>query len=681
MALVNPQIAMSYRPTTEYQPRNALAEYAQLQSIVGAQRQAEVADMQLQRMRQEDAEIERIHQLAKQYGAPESRLKMGQELFASRNPQQRELGYKIIQHEENKALFERAERNFGYASSSAAGAAPGAGVTPSFRIAGKDVPMGTLGTGTFDSADALDIGVVPPQRPPLSAEDRAAVVASMGPSGLKAGLREHLTELNVGPYTGLNAAQMTAVLRANPDERAALDRALPSMKIPGVSAGQVPAFSQLSRDLLSPETRAAQDFNYAPSLPASAFAPAAPAAAPAANVLAAQQGATPPPSVNQLAAAGGGKSLEQLQREFITYSNLAKLGAPGAEGRLELIKQQIEDARKAYEVGGRLVTREGKILYEAPPPPTELTKTMRDRDALIASLRAKGEDPSKNADVIAYNGKISILTREASSDLTKAMRDRDTLIASLQARGIDPSRNADVIAYNDKIRKLTTHQPAAQQNVYAYTPASETAQAEFMRGVRTTYDALKNAPATLKNIEAAKALVPGAAGFMGAGGEPLLKAASFLNNRFGMSISTQGVTDATELRSRLFAGVIENLRKLDAQPTQAQQQALQDAIGNLGTDPSALPRVLDAMAQSVRDKVELYNKDVTSAEQRGVRFPYKPQIELPPVTSAPGAAAAQIPAGAAAPTAGVIVRLPNGTDMTFPNAEAAANFKRKAGLP
>jgi len=48
MALVNPQIAMSFRPTTEYQPRNALAEYAQLQSIVGAQRQAEVADMQLQ---------------------------------------------------------------------------------------------------------------------------------------------------------------------------------------------------------------------------------------------------------------------------------------------------------------------------------------------------------------------------------------------------------------------------------------------------------------------------------------------------------------------------------------------------------------------------------------------------------------------------------------------------------
>jgi hypothetical protein len=647
MALVNPQIAMSYRPTTEYQPRNALAEYAQLQSIVGAQRQAEVADMQLQRMRQEDAEIERIHQLAKQYGAPESRLKMGQELFASRNPQQRELGYKIIQHEENKALFERAERNFGYASSSAAPAAAPA--------APASAPGAILGGGA----------------PAAPAPAPAAAAAPVAPAPAPAVPRSGTAKEIFDEY-GEDAAKFfedKGYFVPNMFTRLA-DQPRVNPEVAARAAESAALTAQFVKDMNAEGAR----FRAALNLP-----PAAPAGA--TNVLAAQQGATPPENVNQMAAAGGGKSLQQLQREFMTYSQLAKLNVPGAEGRLELIKQQMEDARKAYEVGGRLVTREGKILYEAPPPPTELTKTMRDRDALIASLRAKGEDPSKNADVIAYNGKISTLTREASSDLTKAMRDRDTLIASLQARGIDPSKNADVIAYNNKIRKLTTHQPAAQQNVYAYTPASETAQAEFMRGVRTTYDALKNAPATLKNIEAAKALVPGAAGFMGAGGEPLLKAASFLNNRFGMSISTQGVTDATELRSRLFAGVIENLRKLDAQPTQAQQQALQDAIGNLGTDPSALPRVLDAMAQSVRDKVELYNKDVTSAEQRGVRFPYKPQIELPPVTPAPGAAAAQIPAGAAAPAAGVIVRLPNGTDMTFPNAEAAANFKRKAGLP
>ncbi|NBS71614.1 hypothetical protein EBT31_22285, partial [bacterium] len=114
MALVNPQIAMSYRPTVEYQPRNALAEYAQVQNIMGAQTQQEVARMQMERMKQEDAEIERIHQIAMQHGGPENRLEMGKALFASRNPQQRELGYKIIQHEEAKKMFEAAESRFGY---------------------------------------------------------------------------------------------------------------------------------------------------------------------------------------------------------------------------------------------------------------------------------------------------------------------------------------------------------------------------------------------------------------------------------------------------------------------------------------------------------------------------------------------------------------------------------------
>lgn len=48
MALVNPQIAMSYRPTVEYQPRNALAEYAQIQQIVGAQEQQQLNALKIQ---------------------------------------------------------------------------------------------------------------------------------------------------------------------------------------------------------------------------------------------------------------------------------------------------------------------------------------------------------------------------------------------------------------------------------------------------------------------------------------------------------------------------------------------------------------------------------------------------------------------------------------------------------
>lgn len=161
-------------------------------------------------------------------------------------------------------------------------------------------------------------------------------------------------------------------------------------------------------------------------------------------------------------------------------------------------------------------------------------------------------------------------------------------------------------------------------------PASEEAQKEFMKEMRQTYSALKQAPTVLSNIEAAKKLIPQAKGFMGAGGEGVLQAASFLNNRLGTNINTEGVKSAEELRSRLFLGIMDNLKKLDSQPSQQQQAALQQALGSIGTDPNALPRVLDVFGETIRQKVDLYNEEAASAESRGVKFPYKPTITLTP---------------------------------------------------
>ena len=184
--------------------------------------------------------------------------------------------------------------------------------------------------------------------------------------------------------------------------------------------------------------------------------------------------------------------------------------------------------------------------------------------------------------------------------------------------------------------------------VDAFVPASEQAQVEYVKEISATRRALANAADTIKNVEAAKALIPTASTFMGTGGEPLLAAASFLNNRLGFSIATRGITDATELRTRLFEGILDNLKKLDSQPSQEQQRVLGEALGNLGTDPSALPRILDRIAETMRDRVDRYNQDVTEAENRGVKFPYKPQIDLPPVkspSSRTSAGAGQAPAG------------------------------------
>jgi hypothetical protein len=184
---------------------------------------------------------------------------------------------------------------------------------------------------------------------------------------------------------------------------------------------------------------------------------------------------------------------------------------------------------------------------------------------------------------------------------------------------------------------------AAQTNVNAFTPASVEAQKQFIQDVAKERSVLRTAPDTIKNIEAAKKLIPTASTFMGKGGEPLLAAASFLNNRLGFGISTQGVTDATVLRTRLFEGILDNLKKLDSQPSQEQQRVLSEALGNLGTDPAALEQILNRIGETVTDRVDRYNTDVTESEARGIKFPFKPQITLPQRPRAPGSAVSQIP--------------------------------------
>jgi hypothetical protein len=167
-----------------------------------------------------------------------------------------------------------------------------------------------------------------------------------------------------------------------------------------------------------------------------------------------------------------------------------------------------------------------------------------------------------------------------------------------------------------------------QTNVNAFTPASEEAQRDFIKSTRTTYDQLKQVPVALESIEKAKALIPASKGFMGPGGETLLEAAKFLNNRVGTNINTDGIKNAEELRTRIFFNIMDNLKKMDAQPSQQQQQIMQESLGKLGTDPNALPAILDAFGDAMRGKVDLHNREVQGAIQRGVKFPYDPLITI-----------------------------------------------------
>jgi hypothetical protein len=86
------------------------------------------------------------------------------------------------------------------------------------------------------------------------------------------------------------------------------------------------------------------------------------------NALAASAGASPQPSVNALSA---GPTLADLQAQ---YREVSRFSAPGAKAEAELLKEQIKALQTPREVGGRLVTGAGQVLFESPEKGTELQR-------------------------------------------------------------------------------------------------------------------------------------------------------------------------------------------------------------------------------------------------------------------------------------------------------------------
>jgi len=392
---------------------------------------------------------------------------------------------------------------------------------------------------------------------------------------------------------------------------------------------------------------------------AGAGARAAMAAMP--NALAAQVAPAEPVANAMLAqppaAASVGNAMASKQAQIAEINKQLKIATsprfaevPNIDKEIARLERQLKQLteNKYHVVDGNLVDETGKAIFTAaakPPTQSELARLMSERAALIASGAALTDNR-----VVAYDNAITKASAPSAgqpSDVTRLIAERNAAVTA--------NRPADEIAaLNAAIKKATTSTPpiSVETKVNTYMPASEEAQRDFIKSTRATYDTLKNAPGTLKNIEEAIKLIPNAKGFMGPGGESLLDAASFLNNRLGTNINTKGITDATELRSRLFQGIIENLRKLDANPTENQQNAMRVALGNIGTDPNALPAVLNSFADTVRSKVDMHNAEVEGAVSRGVKFPYDPTIKLPTFTPPAPSGAALIPTGKPAAAAG-----------------------------
>jgi hypothetical protein len=176
MALVNPNIAMSYKPTTEYQPRNALAEYAQIQQIQGGQ-------MQMAKLKRDEEALDTMMQTITAKGGPSDPMVAADAMIKSRNPNFMAAGLAIQQtHRDTQQ------------TRAALGLPPLRGIatpnaTPINALSPTPPTSGALGSGTFDpmapAAPAAPTNAMVPAAAPV-APTNAMVAGGMSPEVMRA---------------------------------------------------------------------------------------------------------------------------------------------------------------------------------------------------------------------------------------------------------------------------------------------------------------------------------------------------------------------------------------------------------------------------------------------------------------------------------------------------------------
>ena len=193
---------------------------------------------------------------------------------------------------------------------------------------------------------------------------------------------------------------------------------------------------------------------------------------------------------------------------------------------------------------------------------------------------------------------------------------------------------------------------APMTQIAAFKPAAETIQEEAVKNLTKTYDQLKTAKVDIQNLRNAASLAKTEARkYMGTGGQAFLSAAKFLKNRLGVDVDTKAIVNAEAARTTLFQTVLNNLRKLDAQPSQQQQMIMQEALGSLDTDPDALGAVVQVYEDVIRGRVEQHNAEVAQVKENKIPLPYDLAIKIPEKLTTP-------PPGSAPPGTPVTVNTP-----------------------
>ena len=304
-------------------------------------------------------------------------------------------------------------------------------------------------------------------------------------------------------------------------------------------------------------------------------------------------------SITPYLAKGFQQGMEQAQKPFDKLSakasqnnKLDDIIAKKAETtNLNTSIDEFITANPEYEaIRGLPVKFQGEILTDHYKPKTAKDPSLRDKyaDQLTQKYIAEGDDP-----VTASN---------------KAMA--EALNIGQQSVKINTALSSDAILAKGKMEGNKT----------------------LISGLANEYNSLSQLENTITAIQKARRINKkgDASMFQGSFADTKLAVAKFASDNLGITINPQGISDAQELTSVLFTNVLDNLKKMDASPSEAQQRMLAKAMGTTESTPEALEMILKFWEDNMVSKIGNYNKKVNSltdeqkemlGHQRTIRVP------------------------------------------------------------
>jgi hypothetical protein len=163
-------------------------------------------------------------------------------------------------------------------------------------------------------------------------------------------------------------------------------------------------------------------------------------------------------------------------------------------------------------------------------------------------------------------------------------------------------------------------------NVQNALPFQEQIYTDTGKALIEDFKTLKSIPSQVKQLDRVADIAPKS--FAGSFADTKLQTVKFFNNNLGTSIASDKVNNTEELRAVLFTNLMDNLKKLDASPSQEQQRVMQASLGNIGTDPNALPAVVNVYKQILLDKVGEHNERVNQTVEKGFKYPYDIRVNV-----------------------------------------------------